>query len=712
MAAFQFPDPLVQQTVVNPVTGSTYQWQDPPGKWVVTVKAREVSDIIWEGDDSPSAPGYKLWYSTDTLELYFYYTDSNGTGAWLPTSKPITLIDDLDTSLTEVKADVRAANVVINEHENRLDSIIYFGPTPPLILPDNVYTDLDGNVTTEQNEVNYKFWLNTTDNQLSILRIDADASSGYSYAEVSSNPDLQEVCENGNVSNIPIAIETENGVSVLEDQALRITHQNNPYIRLVDEVDMDSVELSLQSDHAHIDLSDANDVLHFKFAGEEKVTFKGQGDAEFLGKVKVEPGTTGNEVVTYQQLNELEEEIEDLRPSIERGNWEFIPNSPPSVGKFTLMKVFTTADCNAEYVECIANAGGDSAATTACNRRYDECDTAAEEETPEYTSGWIATLVLLNIIDSNTETHTFEDAEAGEYLELANEDGSGFALYEIAEVRTNQTGRTYFKVVHARSSGAPGGKTKVKVFKLASSDPTDYVRKTGDTMTGALKTTNIELSKSNFITAKNDGSTLWSYGTAGDGNMGTFVVGSGKEFKMGTGSAQTFKIYADSKCRVSNLKDPGSDLDATHRKYVQDEIAKATNAHWGWTFEPNIAGANLQAGQFTGDENPSWNSGKKHTYFFHKEALNGKQMDFYKNYHQYFKMGHLSGSFWYLDTGKNTWKMKGMFFIRDLYFGYSDSNPQLFALKTHSDFDDTENSKWPSTLAKGTVYYLKIGGIL
>ncbi len=49
MAAFQFPDPAVQTTVVNPLTGSTYQWKEPPGKWVVTVKMRDVGDIIWEG---------------------------------------------------------------------------------------------------------------------------------------------------------------------------------------------------------------------------------------------------------------------------------------------------------------------------------------------------------------------------------------------------------------------------------------------------------------------------------------------------------------------------------------------------------------------------------------------------------------------------------------------------------------------------------------
>ena len=36
--AFQFPDPAVATTVVNEATGITYQWQDPPGKWVIAAK--------------------------------------------------------------------------------------------------------------------------------------------------------------------------------------------------------------------------------------------------------------------------------------------------------------------------------------------------------------------------------------------------------------------------------------------------------------------------------------------------------------------------------------------------------------------------------------------------------------------------------------------------------------------------------------------------
>ena len=98
MAAFQFPDPGVQTTVTNPITGSTYQWKEPPGKWVVTTKVREVGDIIWEGDNPPNPINdYKLWYSTETLELYYYYCDINDACAWVPTSVPIQVLEGLNT---------------------------------------------------------------------------------------------------------------------------------------------------------------------------------------------------------------------------------------------------------------------------------------------------------------------------------------------------------------------------------------------------------------------------------------------------------------------------------------------------------------------------------------------------------------------------------------------------------------------------------------
>ena len=404
MAAFQFPDPTVQSTVTNPITGSTYQWQDPPGKWVVSVKLREVSDIIWEGDSPPDPIGdYKLWYSTDTLELYFYYTDPTGTSAWLPTSKPITAIDEINATVGSIQMQLAQTNTAVNENTNRIANIIYFDDQAPTIYPDEDYGETDpttGEPVLEQSQLNYKFWLNTDTDQLHILRIDEAADNGYSYQKVSGNSDLyygdskpdddkyelwydttrlelyvnyegmwfpanpgsgggtqdlQSVTEEGSMTNIPIGIQAEDGsITVVRPGQLEIQEIIKPEIRMLDIVDMDFMDIGMDENHGHISLSNPDDVLHFKFAGAEKVTFKGKGDAEFSGKVKVEPGTEENEVVTYQQLAEIEEQIEDIVPSLERGLWEFSKDGI-SVGQYNIFRDYTEEYCLEQWLECTAD---------------------------------------------------------------------------------------------------------------------------------------------------------------------------------------------------------------------------------------------------------------------------------------------------------------------------------------------------------------------
>ena len=112
--AFQFPaTPFDLQTVENTITGSTYQWRSELTKWVLTRQQTKVSDLIWEGDDEPNPnPGdYKLWYHTDKLELYFWYEDINGNGAWVPTAAPITMLEDLDNSVFELRQDLSLIHI-------------------------------------------------------------------------------------------------------------------------------------------------------------------------------------------------------------------------------------------------------------------------------------------------------------------------------------------------------------------------------------------------------------------------------------------------------------------------------------------------------------------------------------------------------------------------------------------------------------------------
>ena len=179
--AFQFPaTPAPYATVLNEITGSVYQWRPDLTKWVITSKKTTGDSLIYEGDSKPDPVGdYKLWYHTGELELYFYYCDENNRCDWVPTSAPITMLEDLDNSVFELRQDLTAVNVAVRENENMIGRTIYFGDTAPTIYPD---VAIDG--ATYPNELNYKFWYDTARLELLILFRDADDDDSYTPVSI------------------------------------------------------------------------------------------------------------------------------------------------------------------------------------------------------------------------------------------------------------------------------------------------------------------------------------------------------------------------------------------------------------------------------------------------------------------------------------------------------------------------------------------------
>ena len=626
MAAFNFPDPALEQTTVNPITGSTYQWKEPPGKWVITTKLRQITDIIYEGDLPPDPRGdYKLWYSTDTLELYFWFEDINGVGAWVPTSAPITMLEDLDTGLSEVKLGLVAANVAINENTNRIESIVYFGPEPPTIYPDvdtgNTTPDGtdEGAPVFEQDERNYKFWLDTDNDTLSILRIDETAASGYSYKAVVNQEivdrieDLEDAvnrqqedifkgpwvktadkiptdglwnfeedegtwnteddiylgikdidgethiygdAEQGDILTIredennyatyvikKIKEEEDDGIDYIEiriDSVL--TYKGVPHdgasakisvVKKLDEEVMDLqavltagniadkgivltnatddalllspeearimvggvgenvvprlelrhqtgiletsiVKLELDEDGKRFDIEcdEKVDNIHFRFANDDKLVLNKKGDAAFTGKVQVEPGIEGNEAVTYNQLILLEEQIEELAPSFERGRWEFTPEYPPGFGEYTMIKEGLDEDaqeelCTQAFAECQLANQDDPVALADCTRDFNTCMDSINGTKYLTTEHWFeSTRIVFSSKDKNGVTHRWNDIAPGLYIEVFNIDGTGGMVSEIT--KKNYQGDIFHMA--DRGIGQANGLAAVKIYTLNTSE--------------------------------------------------------------------------------------------------------------------------------------------------------------------------------------------------------------------------------------------------
>ena len=347
----------------------------------------------------------------------------------------------------------------------------------------------------------YDLWYDTNRLELFVnyegMWFPAAASSGGGGG---GSQNLEQVLEQGNVADKGfILTNAENDALLVSPEEARIMvggfgDDVIPRYELRhtdDRTDTAAVLLELDEGGKRFDIECDNKVenIHFRFGDEAKLDINKKGDAVFQGKVQVEPGTKDNEVVTFQQLQEIEEEIEDIRPTLERGVWEFV-ESGPSMGQFTLLRENSEEYCNAVYLDCIAEDPSDPTLMSRCARERDECIGNDPENPPRgYIDEWVsATELVTSNIDFDGVTHQWPDAEDGEFLELINEDGSGFALYQIeGEVNTAYQGRTRFFVKHMRSNGTPSGKAKVKLFAINEEvDPTEFVHKAGDSMSGRL----------------------------------------------------------------------------------------------------------------------------------------------------------------------------------------------------------------------------------
>ena len=667
MPAFQFPDPAVEQTVINTLTGSTYQWREDPGKWVITAKSRDVGEIIWEGDNEPNPnPGdYKLWYHTDKLELYFWYEDVNGVGAWVPTSAPITMLEDLDAAVAELKSDVVQINTATQTNENRIETFIAFSETAPPTYPDAIEPVFDtaGNPLLDENgeqvvtytpdPANHKFWINTNTNELHILRLQDEDLRTYEYELVAAGseiwfgenpppeeryelwfdttrlellvkyndqwwpvsipadqmeelrvyfekvigelatdisklettlavsvnnvkqeieyvhvyvgdnppalinedinqaeqpyqlwfdtqrhelcvyvdgywfpanagssgdsggetPNLEKVLTAGNLADKDMILtngaDDVIGISPTEARIALATSGNKiPKFELAHSTGgsggNSKVELELDENGKRFDIEceERVDNIHFRFGNIEKFIINKSGDAQFLGRVKAEKAIEDDELVTYEQLVDLEQEIESISPSVERGEWTYTNDyhlDRLQPGQYISAVIQNQVDHDAEislitaqYYECYNAAMGDEEKVKECGRIYtDALDAVTEvgspKPTPDFTK--ITHLVFHNNDDKGV-LHTFDDAKVGQHISLLDEEDDDFLIGIIKDIDTTDEDDTIIEItlVQALGEADPTSKVRIRIFEVESTvDVTEFVKKSGDTMTGPLK---------------------------------------------------------------------------------------------------------------------------------------------------------------------------------------------------------------------------------
>ena len=268
-----------------------------------------------------------------------------------------------------------------------------------------------------------------------------------------------------------------------EDDYTLYLYDGNEWVPAAPPVSLEGIEQSIY----HI--SEKLSVVETGVVG-ARVDIAGNAGEIEAAKVRLEDLET-SQAVQDGQIIELEEEIESLAPSLDRGKWDLVDGTTIRAGEYAMGIGANRVYCEELYAECLATIDGNPndnlPALTECNRIAGECFEAVDNGTEYYMNDWShATLLHFHKTDSDGKTHTFADYEVGMFIDLFDQGDSGYAVFEITAEPTLDGDIYTIGVTPVQHEGEAAGLARVKVFELTGADPTDFVRKTGDTMSGTL----------------------------------------------------------------------------------------------------------------------------------------------------------------------------------------------------------------------------------
>ena len=413
--------------------------------------------------------------------------------------------------------------------------------------------------------------------------------------------DLQAVLTAGNVADKSIVLTNATDDALLlspEEGRIMIGGKDDAVPKLelrhsTGILDTSLVALELDEDGKRFDIEcdERVDNIHFRFNNDDKLVLHKEGDAEFTGRVKAEPGRKENEVVTYQQLLELEEEIEQLLPTTERGTWQFKNTCSSLDAEFCMTSVKTNVQydkeieqLDAELSQCLVDSGGDPIASGNCSRVYQEKVEALIPAGTKYNTDdfSLVTEISFASVDVTGTIHSFSDVQVGEIIDLLSEDGG----YMVAEITKAPTGLWYedhkIGVKVTSFKGKASGRCRIKVFSISEDlDPQEFdnfVRKSGDTITGTLTVEPVGNVPSLGVHPSKD---------ASSGKYVIYTYNKNNEF--------AFFVTAAGNVGVSSSWSPTRDYYLAPKKYVDDAIkADKKPAGFDFNYKSMTDGKNIE----------------------------------------------------------------------------------------------------------------------
>ena len=273
------------------------------------------------------------------------------------------------------------------------------------------------------------------------------------------------------------------------------------------------------------------------------------------------------------QIYELEEEIESLAPSFDRGKWQLVEGERIGPGQYAMAIGVDSQYCQDQYMKCLAEAE-DESAKSACLRLMGDCEAAATEGDGEvFMNDWAhARSLHFSTTDVDGKEHSFADYSVGKFIDLFDQDDTGFAVFEITEEPVIENGIAIIAVTPIQHEGEASGVARLKVFQAAEIDTSSYVRKTGDTITGPLRLYPESTNNPLTIQANNEGDT-----------RSTVVNVRGMAGEDGT-RASIFSIVADGRVNIDDDVPITSKWQVPHKKYVDEScVSKKGDVITGFT---------------------------------------------------------------------------------------------------------------------------------
>lgn len=118
--SFQFPsNPEAGDQVINPITGTSYVWVVPPGKWSVATTPSVTTSIYSSLTEPPVGSRYELWFdnTTETLRYYYVNPDTN-TADWVTTAFSETSTESLVNTINTLSNVIIDLQTKVDELEN------------------------------------------------------------------------------------------------------------------------------------------------------------------------------------------------------------------------------------------------------------------------------------------------------------------------------------------------------------------------------------------------------------------------------------------------------------------------------------------------------------------------------------------------------------------------------------------------------------------